>query len=382
MESDCIQDVVRDFYDRHPYPLPVENLDSYGQTWQDEGKRQADFHLHWPNKAYRKDLKVLVAGCGTSQAVKHAMRQPAAHVVGIDISETSIRHSEELKRKYQLTNLDVFQLPIERASELDRYFDKIVCTGVLHHLPDPAQGLRALRGVLESDGVMNLMVYAAYGRAGVYMLQEYCRILGIGHTDHDIQKLVKTLEALPRNHALARLLGEVRDFQNKDALADALLNPQDRAYTVQQLFDLIDGCGMKFCRWIRQAPYLTQCGSLARTPHADLIAKLPRKEQYAAVELFRGTMLRHNLIICRDDQPGEDPLDCMQNDGWQTLIPIRLPETICVRKRLPPGAAAVLINTAHVDHDLFLPINDDELELVENVNGALSIEEIIQTRII
>ena len=30
---------------------------------------------------------------------------------------------------------------------------------------------------------MYLMVYAPYGRAGVYMLQDYCRRLGIGTSE-------------------------------------------------------------------------------------------------------------------------------------------------------------------------------------------------------
>ena len=205
------------------------DLDGYRQRWQDEGRRRADFHLHWPDRAYRADMTVLVAGCGTSQAAKHALRQPASQVVGIDVSETSIRHTEALKRKYGLGNLEVHQLPVERVSELGLRFDKIVCTGVLHHLPDPVAGLAALREVLEPGGALHLMVYAAYGRAGVYMLQEYCRRLGIGHTDKEIRDLAVTLTALPREHPLARLLGESPDFQRPDALADALLNPQDRA---------------------------------------------------------------------------------------------------------------------------------------------------------
>lgn len=76
---------------------------------------------------------------------------------------------------------------MERVGELGRSFDKVVCTGVLHHLPDPDEGLRALQDVLNPDGVMHLMVYAAYGRSGVYMLQEYCRRVGIEHTEEEIQ---------------------------------------------------------------------------------------------------------------------------------------------------------------------------------------------------
>jgi SAM-dependent methyltransferase len=377
LESDSIRDAVQAFYDLRPYPPPVEDLDSYRRRWQDENRRRADFHLHWPDRAYRPDLKVLVAGCGTSQAAKHALRQPASQVVGIDISQTGVDHTQALKRSYHLDNLEVVQLPIERVGELGLHFDKIVCTGVLHHLPDPDQGLRLLREVLVPGGAMHLMLYAAYGRAGVYMLQEYCRRLAIGYSDQEIQDLAVTLTSLPQYHPLAPLLGASPDFQRRDALADALLNPQDRAYTVPQLFDLIDGCGLKFVRWVRQAPYLPQCGGLATTPHAPRLANLPQREQFAAVELFRGTLLRHSLIVCRDDSPGGDDVPRFDGDVWLAYVPLRLAETVAVRKGLPPGAVAVLINPAHGDPDLVLPLDAAELRLVEAIDGRSTIDEII-----
>ena len=280
-------------------------LDGYRRRWEDDGRRRADFHLHFPEAAYRGNLQVLVAGCGTSQAARHALRQPGSHVVGIDVSAASLGHTEALKRKHGLSNLEVARLPVERAGELGRSFDLIICTGVLHHLPDPAEGLSALRGVLAPDGAIHLMVYGTYGRAGVAMLQEYCRRLGVGASDQEIRDLALTLTALPRSHPLARLLAESPDFQRKDALADALLNPQERAFSVPQLLDLIESEGLRFGRWVRQAPYLPQCSGLAATPHAGRLAALPLKEQYAALELFRGTMLRHSLIAYRDDAPGD-----------------------------------------------------------------------------
>ena len=116
---------------------------------------------------------MLVAGCGTSQAARHALRRPSAHVIGIDISETSIRHTLELKQKYNLSNLDVHQLPIEQVEELGEVFDPIVCTGVLHHLSDPQSGLRALRDGFGrqrrpgSDGVCPLRPGGGVHAAGI-----------------------------------------------------------------------------------------------------------------------------------------------------------------------------------------------------------------------
>jgi len=378
LTSPVVADIVRDFYDKHPYPQPIDNLDQYRRHWQDPQRRRADYRLFWPTRSYRDDYTILIAGCGTSQAAKHALRQPTCHVVGIDISETSVRHTDTLKRKYRLINLEVQQLPVERVGELGRRFDKIVCTGVLHHLPDPDAGLRALQAVLEPDGALHLMVYAPYGRAGVTLLQDYCRRLGIGHSAQEIRDLAATLTALPRAHPLARLLAESPDFQSPDGLADALLNPQERAYSVPQLFDWLQRGGLRFGRWLRQAPYLAQCGSLAGTPHAARLAALPPMEQYAAVELWRGTMLRHSLIAYRADRPGDSHLPRFDQDDWLGYVPLRLPETISVRERLPAGAAAALINRSHSDPDLVLFVDAAELQMVEAIDSQRSIADIVQ----
>src|SRR4051812_34301838 len=142
---------VQDFYERYPYPPPVESLERYRSLWEDGQLRRQEHHLFWPARPYRDDHSILVAGCGTAQAAKYAIRWPNAHVTGIDFSTESVRCTEALKRTHNLENLDVRRLSLERAAELDMRFDRIVCTGVLHHLADPVAGLRALRDVLEPD---------------------------------------------------------------------------------------------------------------------------------------------------------------------------------------------------------------------------------------
>jgi SAM-dependent methyltransferase len=369
---------VRDFYERYPYPRPVDSLDKYRLLWQDRQRRRADYHLFWPDSTYREDFSILIAGCGTSQAAKYAMRWPEAQVIGIDFSATSVRYTEELKRKYNLNNLKVCQLPVERVNELRTSFDQIVCTGVLHHLPDPDAGLRDLRSVLKQDGAMHLMVYAPYGRTGIYMLQEFCKRVGIQATDGGIQDLIAALKSLPPGHPLENLLREAPDFRQEAALADALLHPQDRAYSVPQLFDFIKSGGLTFGRWIKQAPYSPRCGAIAQIPQASRMAALSPAEQYAAAELFRGTMVRHSLIVYRDDSPiGPQPVS-FANDSWLCYVPIKMSDTICVQERLPPGAAAVLINQTHTYRDLFMPIDAQEKRLFDAIDGKCSIGDIVE----
>ena len=373
-----VAEKVRDFYERYPYPRPVDSLDKYQRLWQDRQRRRADYHLFWPGRSYKEDRSILIAGCGTSQAAKHALRWPAAQVTGIDFSATSVRCTEDLKRKYNLSNLQVHQLPIEQVNDLGTSFDQIVCTGVLHHLPDPDAGLKALGGVLKPDGAMHLMVYAPYGRTGIYMLQEFCRRIGIHATDEDIRGLITALGALPPGHPLENLLREAPDFRHEAALADALLHPQDRAYSVPQLFDFIKKGGMRFGRWIKQAPYSPRCGVIAQIPQAFRMAELSPAEQYAAVELFRGTMVRHNVVVYRDDSPiGPQPIS-FDHDSRLSYVPIKMSDTICVEERLPHGAAGVLINQTHTYRDLYMPLDATEKLLFDAIDGNCCIRDIVE----
>ena len=326
----------------------------------------------------REDREILVAGCGTSQAAIHALREPGARVTAIDVSETSLRHSRDLQQKYGLRNLDLHRLAIEQVGDLGRRFDQIVCTGVLHHLPDPDTGLRALRNVLMPDGAMHLMVYATYGRAGIYMMQEYCRLLRVGATEEELQDLGNTISALSSDHPIAGVARQAKDFRNPDALADALLHPQDRAFTVPQLYSWLQRCGLSFGRWFEQAPYLPQCGAIARTPHAARLVSLTPPLQYAAVELLRGTMTRHNFIAYREDRLGDRQPITFEGDAWRHYVPLRLPWTLCIRERLPPGSVAVLINRAHTYPDLALPIDAAQEQIFAAIDGRRSIDEILR----
>ena len=248
-------------------------------------------------------------------------------------------------------------------------------------MPTLDAGLAALRDVLKPDGAMHLMVYAPYGRTGIYMLQEFCRRLGIRATDDGDSR---SRRGAGRVAAPAirwrRCCARRRTSGNEAALADALLHPQDRAYSVPQLFDLIEAAGLTFGRWIRQAPYSPHCGVMARLPQAPRLAQLPADEQYAAVELFRGTMVRHSVVAYRDDD-ARAALATSASTATRGLTMCRsdCPTRSACTSGLPPGAAAVLINRSHTYTDLFLPIDAAEERLVDAIDGERSIGEIARS---
>ena len=372
----AIASQVRDFYEAHPYPPPVDDLQAYRQVWDDE-RRRAEAHLFWPDEPYRDDRSILVAGCGTTQAAHYALRWPRAQVIGIDVSAKSIAFTQGLKRKHALANLEVRQLAVERAAELGQGFEHVVCTGVLHHLPDPDAGLRALHDVLEPTGALNVMVYAPYGRAGVYMLQDYCRRLGIGATAREIGDLAASLKgasAGPSHRAppaqLTRLRGQGRAGRCAAASAGPiLLGPA--ALGVPQP-----------CR-----PGVRALGAPGALPalvwRAGVIAspiQAGRTDGRSAIRRHRTVPRDHGPPQRRGLQEGSAragvrPSILMARPGSATRpfgCPIRSP----CGSGCHPGAAAVLINRNHTYTDLYLPIDARQERLLAAIDGERTIAEI------
>jgi hypothetical protein len=273
--------------------------------------------------------------------------------------------------------LRLHQLAIERVAELGETYDQIVCTGVLHHLSDPDVGLRSLRSVLAVDGAMQLMVYAPYGRAGITMMQDYCRLLRIGVEDEDLRQLGETVQGLPVDHPIAGVLRRAKDFARPDALADALLNPQDRAYSVPELYEWLERSGLKFGRWVEQAAYLPQGGAIGDAPHAARLAVLPPRAQHAALELLRGTMDRHSFVAYRDDRERDSQPITFDGEAWRSFVPVRIPWTLTVKDRAPRGVSAVLINPRHTYPDLAFFIDEAQERAFTAIDGERSAADIL-----
>ena len=145
-----------------------------------------------------------------------------------------------------------------------------------------------------------------------------------------------------------------------------------------QLFEFIEGADLEFRRWVRQAPYLPQCGALAASPHNARLTALAAPERYAAVELWRGSITRHSALVgLKKTTPSEHPIE-FDGDRWRSFVPIRLPNTLCIQQRLPPGAAAVLLNQSHTHTDLVLPIDVLEKQMFDAIDGCRSIAAIVE----
>jgi SAM-dependent methyltransferase len=126
MTNNSLSDVVSDQYSRWLYPAPILDLRKWlASNWQWFDPSHAH-RLFWPDRNYKSDMDILIAGCGSNQAAVFAYTNPAATVVAIDVSQSALDHHQFLKNKYEMKNLELHLLPIEEASALQRDFDLIV----------------------------------------------------------------------------------------------------------------------------------------------------------------------------------------------------------------------------------------------------------------
>jgi hypothetical protein len=92
-------------------------------------------------------------------------------------------------------------------------------------------------------------------------------------------------------------------------------------------------------------------------------------------------MVRHSVIAYRNDNPDIAHQVTFVGDAWLGYVPVRMPDTIRVQERLPPGAAAVLINRSHTYKDLFMAMDTVERNVFDGIDGVSRIGDIVESKL-
>lgn len=366
MQGDPRSDVVAEQYGRWVYPEPIADL----PAWLEHNWQWADpshsHRLYWPDRAEVGDLDILVAGCGANQAAILAYTNPDARVVGIDVSGASLDHHRRLRDRYGLRNLELELLPIEEIGTLERDFDLIVSTGVLHHLADPVAGLAALADCLRSDGVASLMVYARYGRIGVEMLQGVFRDLDLRQDEASVRMVEEALAALPGDHPVQGYRSLAPDLAFDAGVVDTFLHGRERTYTTDGCIDLVEAAGLVFDDWLLKAPYAVP----SSPPNAFFaaVARLPRERRWSIMERVNVRNACHFFVACRPERPPATYRIDFASAGFADLVP-----ALRYRCRLEGS-------TLH-RHDWRVDLDPRQAALLRSVDGERTIAEVIEAAV-
>jgi SAM-dependent methyltransferase len=235
------------------------------------------------------------------------------------LSEASLAHERFLQERHGLKNLKLFKGDILEVGAVGERFDLILCTGVLHHMADPAAGLGALRDVLAANGLMVLMLYGATVRTGIYMLQDAFRRIGVPQTPAGVAQVRRILAELPDRHYAQDYIGAAAELKHDAAIVDTFLHPQDRAYTVPELLELVSSSGLSFQSWVDNQPYWRNGAWGPDSAVAAAVDSLPAREHWAAVEMLRQEAGMHTFTV---RHAGSDlPVVDFDEGDWRRFVP-------------------------------------------------------------
>ena len=364
--------LIEDQYDAYPYPE---------RDPKDEAKRlitgspshplEIDHFVFAGKRDWSQTFRGLVAGGGTGDAlIQMAQILTSAgkpyEITYLDLS-TSARGIAEARAEARGLGGGGFVTGSLLEAGDHGPFDYIDCCGVLHHLPDPQEGFDALAGALKPQGGMGVMVYAPYGRSGVYPLQEAFGTLLQGPPRDRLRDAKAIFQRLPEGHPFKRN-PHVSDHKASDAgFYDLLLHSQDRAFTIRDLSDAFEAAGLA----ITGLPQAHAYDPAPLLPDRRMLVGLDELTRMELAEKLRGTIRLHVAYAApkataegrvAKPTPGSVP-------HLKGVQPAKLAAAIAKEGVLP-------INLG--DEKIEVPVSAAAAGLLRHINGRRTLAEIAQ----
>ena len=180
-------------------------------------------------------------------------------------------------------------------------FDLVVSTGVLHHLKHVQRGIQRLNEIQIDQGGAAFMVYATYGRTGIYQLQHLLRKINYDSPGMEAELISAQiiLNVLPQYHWFKHV--KVTDIKNKEGTYDLLCHKRDTSFSVPGLYEWIERGGYNVVDF--SLPENRIQVSLRNKINEKLmfikLTRLKIQKQQAVGELISGNILKQDVYVSK-----------------------------------------------------------------------------------
>lgn len=224
-----VTEKIRAFYEEHPFP-DYEAFDDLAALLEKAGR---GIFAKLLDEQIPFGARVLECGCGTGQLTNFLS---IAHrtVIGTDLSRSSLRLGEEFRQRHSLNRAYFVQMSLFEPVFEERFFDFVICNGVLHHTGDPKGGYRELVKLLKPGGFIVIGLYHRFGRIFTDLRRILFRAFGDGPSFLD-----------PRLRDPN--LGGTR---KRAWFADQYRNPHESKHTIGEVLEWIRELDLEFIRSI------------------------------------------------------------------------------------------------------------------------------------
>ncbi len=226
------------FYDEHPFP-DYEDTTSASDLLT-RGHESA--FLAALDRGLHAGQRVLEVGCGTGQ-LSNYLGLRGNTVVGADMSLGALQLGEGFRARAGLDNVGFVHMNLFRPALLPGSFPLVVCNGVLHHTPDPLEGLHAICGLLSEGGFVVVGLYNGYGRLPHHIRKSLSRVVP---------------SSLPLLDPYLR--ASRRGPRHRQAwFTDQYRNPYESSHTIGQVLRWFDACGLELVRTVTGTSLQQMC---------------------------------------------------------------------------------------------------------------------------
>jgi SAM-dependent methyltransferase len=187
------------------------------------------------------DGKILIAGSGAFSPYPTSLANPLASISAVDLAESNIRRARLHCLLHGCRNVSFIQCDFLHSDVVPGPFHLIDAFGVLHHLDNPAEGLKSLEQRLLPGGILRVMVYGRYARKEAESIRRAAHLLGI----RDIHALKRLLNRAPPGSRVREYLDASWEARSDSGIADIFLHPSVHTYRMDEFLDTVSGTGLK-----------------------------------------------------------------------------------------------------------------------------------------
>nr|WP_269617465.1 class I SAM-dependent methyltransferase [Prochlorococcus marinus] len=251
--NDDISQKVKSQYEENPYPRWRYGSHRESQKLSINQAINNDINPNSINhNADNRQLKVLVAGCGTGQHILSTQRYKNAQITSIDLSLSSLSYAQRKINELGIDNVELIQMDILEVGLLKMKFDIIESSGVLHHMNDPSQGLNALVDVLKNNGFLKLGLYSELARQDIIKGRNYIAGKDLQANEDSIRNFRETIFSgkAPELNSLSKR----SDFYTLSSCRDLCFHAQEHRFTINQLQETLKSNELEFLGFLLPKP--------------------------------------------------------------------------------------------------------------------------------
>ncbi len=235
---------VKDQYEEYPYPRWIYT--EFKRAAKSSFTKVINHEIR-PNKILSKPIQkessVLIAGCGTGQQVVNAQRYKNAKITAIDLSSSSLAYAQRKITQLGIKNVRFIHMDILDLPKLNQKFDVIESSGVIHHMHNPSDGLKALSSALKGNGFIKLGLYSQIARD---RLGDEAKIMSENIDEEDDRLVEIRQQIIAKNNSNSSRLFRINDFYTRSMFRDLCLHVKEHRFTIIQLRDFLDESHLRF----------------------------------------------------------------------------------------------------------------------------------------